>query len=96
MAFVLSSAVLAFSAAPAVAQNPVNGGYGRTPIPLPSVRSGEPSSNVASSRTAASRTVSSPKRLPFTGIDVRLLILGGVGLVGAGYGLRRRTRPHIR
>jgi len=91
VAFVLSSAVLAFSAAPAVAQNPVNGGYGRTPIPLPSVHSGEPSSNVA-----ASRTVSSPKKLPFTGIDVRLLILGGVGLVGAGYGLRRRTRSQIR
>jgi hypothetical protein len=33
------------------------------------------------------------KRLPFTGIDVRLLVLGGFGLLGTGYALRRRIRP---
>lgn len=31
--------------------------------------------------------------LPFTGLDVGLLALGGVALVGVGVGLRRFARP---
>ncbi len=31
--------------------------------------------------------------LPFTGLDVGLLALGGVALVGVGIGLRRFARP---
>jgi hypothetical protein len=85
---VLCGATLALSSAPALAQTPLNGGYPPTPIPLPPVHRHEPSSTVATSRT-----VSPPKRLPFTGVDVRLLFLSGVGLFGVGYGLRRRTRP---
>jgi hypothetical protein len=85
---VLCSAFLALSAAPALAQTPLNGGYPPTPIPLPPVHQHEPSSTVSTSRTVAP-----PKRLPFTGVDVRLILLCGVGLLGTGSGLRRRTRP---
>ena len=31
--------------------------------------------------------------LPFTGLDIGLLALGGVALVGVGVGLRRVARP---
>jgi hypothetical protein len=85
---VLCSAVVALPAAPALAQTPVNGGYPSTLVPLPPVHRGEPSSQVSTARS-----VSPTKRLPFTGVDVRLLVLGGIGLLGVGYGLRRRTRP---
>src|SRR5260370_4147265 len=88
---VLCSAVVALPATPALAQTPVNGGYPSTLIPLPPVHRNEPSSQVSTARTA--RTVTPTKRLPFTGVDVRLLVLGRIGLLRVGYGLRRRTRP---
>jgi hypothetical protein len=31
--------------------------------------------------------------LPFTGLDIGLLALGGCALVGVGFGLRRLARP---
>lgn len=44
--------------------------------------------------TAPTQTVSSSDgSLPFTGLDVGLLALGGVALVGVGVGLRRFARP---
>jgi hypothetical protein len=36
---------------------------------------------------------SSGSSLPFTGLDVGLLAIGGVALVGVGVGLRRFARP---
>jgi hypothetical protein len=39
------------------------------------------------------QTTSGSGSLPFTGLDVGLLALGGVGLVGVGIGLRRFARP---
>ncbi len=38
-------------------------------------------------------TTSGSGSLPFTGLDVGLLALGGVALVGVGVGLRRFARP---
>lgn len=35
----------------------------------------------------------SESSLPFTGLDIGLLALGGVALVGVGVGLRRFARP---
>lgn len=44
--------------------------------------------------TAPTQTVSSSGgSLPFTGLDLGLLALGGVTLVGVGVGLRRVARP---
>ena len=33
--------------------------------------------------------------LPFTGLDLALVAGGGIALLGAGFGLRRLSRPHI-
>lgn len=38
-------------------------------------------------------TNSGDSSLPFTGLDVTLLVLGGLALLGVGIGLRRFARP---
>ena len=46
--------------------------------------------------TSAPQTVkvtSSENTLPFTGLDLGLLAIGGIALVGVGVGLRRFARP---
>jgi hypothetical protein len=57
-----------------------SGGGGNTP------------SAKAPAQVQAAQTTSSGS-LPFTGLDVGLLALGGVALVGVGVGLRRFARP---
>lgn len=44
-------------------------------------------------QVVASDTSGSSGSLPFTGLDVGLLALGGVALLGLGLGLRRFARP---
>jgi hypothetical protein len=46
-----------------------------------------PSPSVGATTTTAAATT-----LPFTGMDVGLLLLGGVGLLGAGFAVRRFAR----
>ncbi len=77
--------VLALSAVSATAQSPAVGGYRS----FHAVH--RPTSQTASSNQT--RTVASPNRLPFTGVDVRLIVLGGIVLLAGGYGLRRGSRP---
>lgn len=88
----LCSCLLVLSAAPAMAQTPTDS-YGPT-IPLPKLPD---SSSTAAFKTAnQTRSVAAtPKRLPFTGVDVRLIALGGTILLGAGFALRRGTRPRV-
>jgi hypothetical protein len=77
-------AVLA-TAAPAVAQSPTQGGYspGGPPVVVPK-EPREPQNRAVTAR---------PRRLAFTGLDVRLIVLGGLCLLGAGYALRRVSSP---
>ena len=98
--------VAGLSVSPALAQSsgPTQS-YSSTPIPLPntsgvsaSQESNQTATNEASTNAEQTQSVSgvSGRRLPFTGIDVRLLILGGLTLIGTGLGLRRGSRaaPH--
>jgi len=91
--------VLALSAVSATAQSPAAGGYRSFhPVHRPTSQTGttpdastSPDGSTASSNQT--RTVASPNRLPFTGVDVRLIVLGGIVLLASGYGLRRGSRP---
>ncbi len=85
--------VLALSAVSAAAQSPAAGGYRSFhPVNRPTSQTGTtPDGSTASSNQT--RTVASPNRLPFTGVDVRLIVLGGIVLLASGYGLRRGSRP---
>lgn len=42
---------------------------------------------------ATVQVTSSESTLPFTGLDLGLLAIGGIALVGVGVGLRRFARP---
>jgi len=80
-------------AAPAYAQNAVSDTYaGRGGGIVGTVESG----NGPTASTPQQVQATSPSgngSLPFTGLDIGLLALGGVALVGVGVGLRRFARP---
>ena|SRR5689334_23505271 len=78
-------------AAPAYAANAVNDTYG-----------GRGGGIVGTVDSGNGPTASTPQQvqatgdsgsLPFTGLDIGLLAIGGVALVGVGVGLRRFARP---
>jgi hypothetical protein len=79
-------------AAPAYAQNAVSDAYaGKGGGIVGTVDSGNgPSASTPQQVQAVSNDNGS---LPFTGLDIGLLALGGVALVGVGAGLRRFARP---
>jgi hypothetical protein len=75
-------------AAPAYAQSAVSDTYaGKGGGIVGTVNSGNGPS------ASAPQQVQVGGSLPFTGLDVGLLALGGVALVGVGVGLRRFARP---
>ena len=77
-------------AAPAYAQSAVSDAYaGKGGGIVGTVNSG----NGPSASGPQQVQVSNGSSLPFTGLDVGLLALGGVALVGVGVGLRRFARP---
>lgn len=80
-------------AAPAYAQNAVSDAYaGRGGGIVGTVDSGNgPSASTPEQvQTAGAGDDGS---LPFTGLDIGLLAVGGIALVGVGVGLRRFARP---
>ena len=79
-------------AAPAYAQNATSDAYGgKGGGIVGTVDSGNgPSASTPQQVQAVSNDNGS---LPFTGLDIGLLALGGVALVGVGAGLRRFARP---
>ncbi|HET6447892.1 MAG TPA: hypothetical protein VFG31_02190 [Conexibacter sp.] len=82
-------ALALFVAVPAYGQGAVSDTYaGRGGGIVGSVNSGN-----GPSAPAPQQVVSSNSSLPFTGLDIGLLALGGVALVGVGVGLRRVARP---
>lgn len=81
-------------AAPAYAQSATSDAYaGKGGGIVGTVNSGGPSGNGPSAAPQQVQAASSNGSLPFTGLDVGLLALGGVALVGVGVGLRRFARP---
>lgn len=75
-------------AAPAYAQNAVSDTYaGKGGGIVGTVEGGNGPSTPQQVQT------SNDGSLPFTGLDIGLLALGGVALVGVGVGLRRVARP---
>ena len=78
-------------AAPAYAQNAVSDAYaGKGGGIVGTVDSGD---GPTASTPQQVQVTSSEGSLPFTGLDIGLLALGGVALVGVGVGLRRYARP---
>jgi hypothetical protein len=79
-------------AAPAYAQNAVSDTYaGKGGGIVGTVDSGNGPS--ASTPQQQVQVAGNNGSLPFTGLDIGLLALGGVVLVGVGVGLRRFARP---
>ncbi len=81
-------------AGPAYAQSATSDAYaGKGGGIVGTVNSGGGSGNGPTSAPQQVQAASSNGSLPFTGLDVGLLALGGVALVGVGVGLRRFARP---
>lgn len=83
-------------AAPAYAQSATSDAYaGKGGGIVGTVNSGGGSNGPTASAPQQVQVASSSGNgsLPFTGLDVGLLALGGVALVGVGVGLRRFARP---
>jgi hypothetical protein len=91
LALLMAVAAIALAvAAPAYAQTAVSDAYGgKGGGIVGTVNSGNGPSASGPQQVQAS----SGSSLPFTGLDVGLLALGGVALVGVGVGLRRFARP---
>jgi hypothetical protein len=86
-------AVVSFAAMPAYAANSVGDGYagrGSGVVGALSNGGGPPAS---APQAVEATSTSSGSSLPFTGLDVGLLALGGIALVVVGVGLRRFARP---
>ena len=82
-------------AGPAYAQSATSDAYaGKGGGIVGTVNSGGPSGNGPSASAPQQVQASTGNgSLPFTGLDIGLLALGGVALVGVGIGLRRFARP---
>ncbi len=80
-------------AAPAYAANAVNDTYaGRGGGIVGTVDSGNGPTASTPQQVQATNSSDSGS-LPFTGLDIGLLAIGGIALVGVGVGLRRFARP---
>lgn len=97
-----AAASMLLIAAPAAAQNPTEQGYsapaGTTQQQINS--SPAPTANVTPSKPAKVTPVAAKKAapakkggLPFTGLELGLVLAAGIGLLGIGLGLRRVSRP---
>jgi hypothetical protein len=93
--FMAVVALALVAVAPAYGQSAATdayGGQGGGVLGAVSSGGGGNSTPKAPAQVQAAQTTSSGS-LPFTGLDVGLLALGGVALVGVGVGLRRFARP---
>ena len=105
IAAMCGTAVAGVSVTPALARaasGPTQS-YSSMPIPLPtssvtgrsvSGPSASKGPDAASSRALETRSVSgnSGRQLPFTGVDIRVILLAGIVLFGTGLVLRRGSR----
>jgi hypothetical protein len=96
---VLAGAMLAVGVPAAVAQAPVQEGYS-TPggVVQTQIDTNTPNRNVvpAAETSTPKATVQQPANsanLPFTGLDIGLVVAAAAVLLAAGLGIRRITRP---
>jgi hypothetical protein len=80
---------LALAAAPAHAATSSASGYAGQGDVLDQTISSTSAPTTASATPVTAAKPAAGSQLPFTGFDVSLLILGGVVLVGIGFGMRR-------
>jgi hypothetical protein len=105
---VATAVALLLAAGTAFAQNPTEQGYSSpggtvqqqitsTPAPTaqvsPTPSKPTPTKPVAVVKPAA-KAKSSGKGLPFTGLELGLVLAAGVALLGLGFGLRKFSRPN--
>ncbi|NLT07148.1 MAG: hypothetical protein GXY03_12665 [Solirubrobacterales bacterium] len=92
-------AIALLAASPAFGQGAVGDTYGGDGNDaLPTIQDngdsgGTAGDTAAGEPTQVAVTSDAGSSLPFTGLDVGLLVLGGIALVGIGVGLRRFARP---
>jgi hypothetical protein len=97
----LAAAMLTVGAPVAMGQstNPVQNGYS-TPsgVVQSQIQTKTPNQPAAAVETstpqAAVQQKASSSQLPFTGLDVGLVLVAAAVLLAAGFGIRRITRPH--
>ena len=96
----LAAAMLAVAAPTAMAQstNPVQNGYstpsGVVQSQIENKTPNQPAAEVATSTPqAAVQQKANSSQLPFTGLDVGLVLAAAAVLLAAGFGIRRISRP---
>ena len=92
---VVASVALALSAPAAFGQSAVQNGYSQPGGVIQSqVSNGNPSSTpeASTSSTPTAKTQTSSSQLPFTGLDLGLVLAAGAMLLAAGLGIRRVSR----
>jgi hypothetical protein len=84
------------SAAPAFAQSAAQNGYSE---PAGSVQqqlgSGGNDGHRVAAASVSKNATSSDSKLPFTGLDIALVVAAGAVLLAMGFGIRRLSRPEV-
>lgn len=98
----MAAALLLASVAPAFAQSSTQGGYADEGGQVQEQVSGAPGASTSDNGgngggqtggdTTTTTTSSGDRTLPFTGVEVGVMLAVGVALAGLGLGLRRVTR----
>jgi len=86
-------AALSVPAVPAIAATPTQDAYGQViaEVVTPSKKAPKPVQQVQAQQNAPVATAPTRGALPFTGLQVTLVLLAGAALLGVGVALRRAT-----
>ena len=94
-----SAALLAVGAPAALAQSPSEEGYStpggvvQTQLQSGGDNGGNPATRTAAEPAAVRPAANSDSKLPFTGLDIALVVGAGGMLLLLGFGMRRLSRP---
>ena len=97
----ITALLLAFGAPAALAASPSAKGYDETLGVIGEIETQQPTDDTSTTPTGTTPTpaptpeptpVQESGNLPFTGLDVGIVVLMGIALVGTGFVLRRSTR----
>lgn len=105
LAALMAAALLLASVTPAFAQNSTLEGYGTTGGQIQEQVQGSSGGDdnggstgggeTGDNNTTTTSTSSGDRTLPFTGVEVGLMLAAGLALAGLGLGLRRVTRQSV-